>query len=102
MPLFLFFLHVFILCSSESSDFLKEQIILLVSIFTYCIFLFFSQPNFTSNVSPSGGNKTLRKLASLRNRSPTGDSPSSKTRKSAQAAGNLMNFCLIGFFRLLE
>lgn len=60
--------------------------------------MLFLQPSFTTNVSPNAGNKTLRKLASLRNRSPTGDSPNSKTRKSTQAAGK---FCLNSFFHTI-
>lgn len=51
----------------------------------------------TSNVNQSGGqrlsplpsHKGIRKLTSFRNRSPTGQSPVSKTRKPSQTVENL-------------
>ncbi|KAK4297929.1 hypothetical protein Pmani_029687 [Petrolisthes manimaculis] len=41
-----------------------------------------------NNVSPQAGNKAMRKLTGLRTRSPTGQSPSTKTRKPGAAESN--------------
>ncbi|XP_044734281.1 uncharacterized protein LOC123296735 isoform X2 [Chrysoperla carnea] len=42
-----------------------------------------------TRLSPLPGHKSIRKLTSFRNRSPTGQSPVNKTRKSSQAVENL-------------
>lgn len=49
-----------------------------------------------TNVSPNIGNKTIKKLTALRNRSPTGESPVTKSRKPANTGKNIsFNNCLI-------
>ncbi|XP_064115539.1 uncharacterized protein LOC135221710 isoform X4 [Macrobrachium nipponense] len=47
-----------------------------------------SKTPMNNNVSPQSSNKGMRKLASIRTRSPTGQSPSTKTRKPSNIESN--------------
>ncbi|XP_050691125.1 uncharacterized protein LOC126982886 isoform X3 [Eriocheir sinensis] len=47
-----------------------------------------SKAPMNNNISPQTGNKAMRKLTSLRTRSPTGQSPSIKTRKPGSVESN--------------
>lgn len=47
-----------------------------------------------SGTSDQSGQKGIKKIGNLRTRSPTGQSPASKTRKATQ----LGTFCFVSFF----
>ncbi|XP_065214459.1 rho GTPase-activating protein 21 isoform X2 [Planococcus citri] len=64
-------------CMSEWVRVLKEQAVVPVTSIEPV------STNFGTSVSPSACNKTLRKLASLRTRSPSADVPSNKAKKPA-------------------
>lgn len=52
------------------------------------------QSQSSNNLSPQAVQKGNKKLGNLRTRSPTGQSPASKTRKAAQM-GKLIDFFLL-------